>query len=123
MNNNPNNNKEIEDFFKEFDKISDDFNKSGSADSDSAKEEAFKEISETEYIVDGQIKLDEVNEHLNLALTSEDYDSLGGYIIGSLDRLPAEGDTVDNDSVLLTVQSMDKNRIDKIHILLKNNEA
>jgi len=45
LNNNPNNNKEIEDFFKEFDKISDDFNKSGSADSDSAKEEAFKEIS------------------------------------------------------------------------------
>jgi len=36
LNNNPNNNKEIEDFFKEFDKISDDFNKSGSADSDSA---------------------------------------------------------------------------------------
>ena len=83
------------------------------------EEDSFSSVGENEYLVDGQIKLDEVNEQFNLALHSEDYDSLGGYIIGSLDRLPIEGDIVENDSVKLTVDTMDKNRIDKIHIYLK----
>ncbi len=83
------------------------------------EEDTFSSVGENEYLVDGQIKLDEVNEQFNLVLHSEDYDSLGGYIIGSLDRLPVEGDVVENDSVKLTVNTMDKNRIDKIHILLK----
>lgn len=89
------------------------------------EEDAFKEVAPGEYIVDGQIKLDDVNDGLDLALVSDDYDSLGGYIIGSLDRLPTEGDKVDAGRITLVVDSMDKNRIDKIHIYLKpeNEEA
>ncbi|MBQ9699607.1 MAG: HlyC/CorC family transporter [Lachnospiraceae bacterium] len=87
------------------------------------EEDSFTLVGEREYLVDGQIKLDEVNDKLDLSLFSEDYDSLGGYIIGSLDRLPVEGDMVENASVKLTVDSMDKNRIDKIRILLKNDDA
>lgn len=83
------------------------------------EEDIFKEISYGEYIVDGQTKLDDVNEHLGLSLESEDYDSLGGYIIGCLDRLPAQGDKVEHDTLTLVVDSMDKNRIDKIHIYIK----
>ena len=82
----------------------------------------FKEVSSNEYIVDGQIKLDDVNERLGLSLESEDYDSLGGFIIGFLDRLPDTGDKVETDTVTLIVDSMDKNRIDKIHIFVKNNK-
>lgn len=78
--------------------------------------DAFTEVAPGEYIVDGQIKLDDVNDMLGLSLASEDYDSLGGYIIGFLDRLPATGDKVETDKVTLVVDSMDKNRIDKIHI-------
>lgn len=87
------------------------------------EEDSFTLVGEREYLVDGQIKLDEVNDKLDLSLFSEDYDSLGGYIIGSLDRLPIEGDIVENASVKLTVESMDKNRIDKIRIVLKNDDA
>ena len=82
----------------------------------------FKEVSSYEYIVDGQIKLEDVNERLGLSLESEDYDSLGGFIIGFLDRLPDTGDKVETDTVTLIVDSMEKNRIDKIHIFVKNNK-
>ena len=87
------------------------------------EEDSFKEVAPDEYVVDGQIKLDDVNDSLNLTLTSDDYDSLGGYIIGSLDRLPAEGDKVETDKVTLVVDSMDKNRIDKVHIYIKTDKA
>ena len=81
--------------------------------------DAFTEIAPGEYIVDGQVKLDDVNDTLGLSLVSEDYDSLGGYIIGFLDRLPTAGDKVETDNVTLVVDSMDKNRIDKIHIYIR----
>ena len=86
------------------------------------EEENLKEIAPNEYLVDGQTKLDDVNDALDLSLTSEDYDSIGGYIIGSLDRLPVEGDTVENDQVTLVVDVMDKNRIDKVHIYIKTSD-
>ena len=87
------------------------------------EEDNLKEIAPNEYLVDGQTKLDDVNDALNLSLTSEDYDSIGGYIIGSLDRLPVEGDTVENDQVTLVVDVMDKNRIDKVHIYIKTSDS
>ncbi|MEE0863196.1 MAG: hemolysin family protein [Lachnospiraceae bacterium] len=83
------------------------------------EEDNFKEIAPNEYLVDGQTKLDDVNDALDLSLTSEDYDSIGGYIIGSLDRLPIMGDTVETDNVKLVVELMNKNRIDKVHIYIK----
>ena len=86
------------------------------------EEDNLKEVAPNEYIVDGQTKLDDVNDVLNLSLVSEDYDSIAGYIIGSLDRLPKEGDTVENENVTLVVDQMDKNRIDKIHIYIKATE-
>lgn len=83
------------------------------------EEDFLKEVAPSEYLIDGQTKLDDVNENLNLSLTSEDYDSLGGFIIGSLDRLPVEGDKVDTELATLVVDTMDKNRIDKVRIYIK----
>lgn len=85
--------------------------------------DAFTEIAPGEYMVDGQVKLDDVNDTLGLSLVSEDYDSLGGYIIGFLDRLPSTGDKVDTGNVTLVVDSMDKNRIDKIHIYIREDDT
>lgn len=85
---------------------------------DDDEEDILKEVAPNEYLVDGQTKLDDVNELLNLSLTSDDYDSIGGFIIGSLDRLPTTGDKVETEAVTLVVDLMDKNRIDKVHIYL-----
>ena len=53
--------------------------------------EDIKEIQpEREYVVQGSAKLDDINEALHINLESEDYDSIGGYIIEQLDCLPKE---------------------------------
>ncbi len=87
------------------------------------EEDIIKQISDSEYVVDGQVKLDDINEALELSLFSEDYDSLGGYIIGYLDRLPSKGDKVEQGNLTLVVDSMIKNRIDKIHIYLQKDSS
>jgi len=90
---------------------------------DDDEEDSIKELSENEYIVDGFTKLDEINEALGLDLESDDYDSIAGHIIYLLDHLPEEGETVTNDHVVFTVASVDKNRVDKVHILLQDKDA
>ena len=86
---------------------------------DENEEEVFKQINEYEFIVEGSMNLDDLNDRIDLQLESEDYDSLGGYIIEKLDRLPDEKDNVDvENGVRLVVDSLDKNRIEKVHIYL-----
>jgi len=80
------------------------------------EEDCIKSISDNEYIVDGNTKLDEINEALGLNIESDDYDSIAGHIIYLLDHLPEEGETVTENNVTYTVAAVDKNRIDKVHI-------
>ena len=61
---------------------------------DENEEDFIKEIGEREYMIEGSTNLDDLNDRLDLQLESEDYDSLGGFIIEHLDRLPEEGDSI-----------------------------
>ena len=64
-------------------------------------------------------RLDDINESHHINLESEDYDSIGGYIIEQLDCLPKEGQSVTLESgIRLVVDRLDKNRIELVHIWL-----
>lgn len=47
------------------------------------EEENIKAVGKHEYIIEGSTNLDDLNDSLDLNLESEDYDSLGGFIIES----------------------------------------
>ena len=90
---------------------------------DEKEDELVQKISDREYIIEGSMHLDDVNDHLNTELDSEDYDSLGGFIIEHLDRLPVAGDeVVTDDGIRLVVEKLDKNRIEKVHVYLPEKE-
>ena len=55
-------------------------------------------------------------------MESEDYDSIGGLVIGLLDHLPEEDEEVDYENLHLKVEEMDKNRIGKIRIQIHHPE-
>ncbi len=96
---------------------------------DENEEDFVKQLSELEYIIEGSMNLDDLNDRLNLSLESEDYDSLGGFIIEHLDRLPEAGDSIiTDDGIRLIVETLDKNRIENVHVFLpetaeEDNEA
>lgn len=90
---------------------------------DKDEEELIREIGDREYIVEGSLKLDDLNNALELSLDSEDYDSVGGYVIERLDHLPRAGEfIVDDNGIRMVVDSVDKNRIDKVHLYLPEPE-
>ena len=91
---------------------------------DEDEEEDIKEILPgKEYQVLGSAKLNDINEQLNLKLDSEDYDSIGGYIIEQLDKLPVQGQSVTLPSGLrLVVEKTSKNRVELVHLYLPEPE-
>lgn len=83
---------------------------------DEDEEDSVQQVGENEYVVNGNTKLEEINEEIGLHLESDDYDSIAGHIIYLLDHLPDEGETITSENVTYTVDAVDKNRIDKVHI-------
>ena len=83
---------------------------------DEDEEDEIREIAPDEYLVQGSTKLDDLNDRLGLSLESQDYDSIGGLVIGLLEHLPEEGESVDHGNLRLLVEHVEKNRIEKVRI-------
>lgn len=72
-----------------------------------------------EYLALGSARLDDLDEVLHLDIESDDYDSIGGYIIEQLDRFPEKGESVTTESgIRLVVDKVERNRIESVHIYL-----
>lgn len=86
---------------------------------DENEEEFVRQINDREYIIEGSMNLDDLNDSLGLNLSSEDYDSLGGFIIEHLDRLPEQGDELTtDDGFRLVVEALQKNRVESVHLYI-----
>ena len=84
---------------------------------DTDEEDPIVKLSDREYLVLGSTNLEDLCEKLDLDFESDDYDTIGGYLIGLLDHLPEKNEIIiTDDDVLLRVEQMDKNRIEKIYI-------
>ena len=84
---------------------------------DTDEEDPIVQLSDREYMVLGSTNLEDLCDEIGLNFTSEDYDTIGGYLIGLLDHLPEKNEVIiTDDDVLLRVEQMDKNRIEKIYI-------
>jgi len=90
---------------------------------DEDEKELINEIGKNEYLVEGSVRLDDLNDEIGSEFKSDDYDSIGGYMIGLLDRIPQEGEKVtDEFGTVLEACEISKNRIDRIHVILNKSE-
>jgi putative hemolysin len=74
-------------------------------------------LTENEVIVDGRVGIDELNEMFDTSIQKQDFDSIGGFIINELGRMPSVGDTVQTDGINLKVLSVAGRRIKKVHVI------
>ena len=90
---------------------------------DEDEEKKVEKIDEQKYIVDGSIKLNELKDLIDIDIKSDECDSVGGVIIESLGHIPEEKENVIIDNnIELTVEKIDKNRIEKIQIHILDSE-
>ena len=86
---------------------------------DEDEEDPLQKISDREYLVAGSMNLEDFSNALHLNLESDDYDSVGGYMIGLLDHLPKVRESVTTpDGIYMQVRAKDKHRIEKLYVRL-----
>ncbi|MDU1314710.1 HlyC/CorC family transporter [Clostridium septicum] len=73
-------------------------------------------VKEDEYIVDGSARLDDISDLIGVNMESEEFDSVGGLIIGELGRFPEQDEEITSNNIRFVVEDIDKNRIKKVRI-------
>ena len=89
---------------------------------DADEEDEIRKVSDTEYIVHGNARLEDINETLGLHLESDDYDSIAGHLIHLLEHLPSTGERITEDDVTYIAETVAKNRVVRVRILLPEKE-
>lgn len=81
------------------------------------EENDIEVIKEDEYLVCGNVKIEDINDMIGTSIESEDFDSIGGFVMGVLGKLPEAGETVEYNNIKFIVEIFEKNRIEKLRIL------
>lgn len=73
-------------------------------------------VSEDEYLLDGGILIDDLNDELGLRLETENYDTLSGYLIEKLGHIPGseDRDEIREDGLVFKVEEVRDNRIVRV---------
>ncbi len=85
---------------------------------DEDENDLIKEVEENVYDIEASIKLTDLNDAIGTKLTSDNYDSLGGFVIEIMDKLPKENDEADFENIHFKVINVIKNRIDRILVTI-----
>jgi CBS domain containing-hemolysin-like protein len=78
------------------------------------EEPAIRKLPDGSYSIDGRIPIGVVNEALGSEFESEDFDTIGGFVLGHLGRAPEVGDEVRLDGYLLRVDEVDGPRVAQV---------
>ena len=65
-------------------------------------------LSENEFLIDGSLNLNEVNDKVGTDFDSEDFESIGGLVLGEVSGVPEIDEEVQIDNVLFRIVKMHK---------------
>ena len=85
-------------------------------DVDEEEEISRIRVAENEYLVEGSMKLNDLNEILGTELESEDYDSIGGYLTGLFEHLPNQGESIQQGGLRFVIEAANDTRVEKVRI-------
>ncbi len=81
------------------------------------QEQPVQLVAANEAIVDARVGIDELNEMFDMSIQKEDFDSVGGFIVNELGRMPSVGDTIRVNGISLKVLSVAGRRIKKVRVV------
>ena len=79
-------------------------------------EPLVRQVAEGEYVVDGRLPVDELAELVGTELPDEDWDTVGGLLLGLAGRVPKEGEVFHLDAITFTAERVQGRRISRIRV-------
>jgi putative hemolysin len=87
-------------------------------DEDDDEEKPLEKLDDNTFIIKGSISLDEVQEVLGANLPVDDYDTLSGFVIGQIGRIPEKGDksTIEYNELVFKVEEVEEKKVTKVKV-------
>ena len=89
---------------------------------DDEDDDMIIKLSENEFLIDGSLNLNEVNDKVGTDFDSEDFESIGGLVLGEVSGVPEIDEEVQIDNVLFRIVKMHKNRIVQLKVTILEEE-
>ncbi len=78
--------------------------------------DAIVHLEDGQYLIDGSTSVSDVNDKIASSIPDEEWDSIGGFVFGTLEHVPALGEFIDFDGWRLTVVALQGRRIRKVRV-------
>ena len=78
----------------------------------------LRETDPNRFLVAGRINLDELNDELKVHISSEEVDTLGGFLYNLIGRVPEEGEEIEYEGMLFTINRLEGLRIAEVSLQL-----
>jgi putative hemolysin len=87
-------------------------------DEDDEEEKLFDKLDDNTFLINGSASLDDVMDYLNVELPIEEYETLSGFVIGQLGRIPGKEDnsTVEFNGLVFKVEEVEEKRLAKVKV-------
>jgi len=79
-------------------------------------EPKIKKLNPNEFVVEGQVPLERLNKALKVTLKCEEYDTVAGLVIDSMDKVPKEKDEIIINNIRFVVEKMDGPKIERVRV-------
>jgi len=83
------------------------------------EEEKFVELSDGYTLVDSRVEIEAFEQYFGVDLPRGKYETLGGFILDAVKRIPMTGDVIQHDSLEMVIASADDRSIKKVRIRKK----
>jgi len=72
---------------------------------------SIQKLGDNRWLISGRMEVDEINDHLDTAIPEGDYETLSGYLIASLGRIPSKGEIIEIGDYRFEIAKATRTRI------------
>jgi putative hemolysin len=83
------------------------------------EDDEVQSLADGAYLVDGGMSIDDLNDLLGTAIPDDDWDTVAGFLFGTLEHVPAEGESIAHDGWRFIAAEVDGRRIRQVKVTLE----
>ena len=85
-------------------------------ETDTAEGRNIRKVSDSEYFVQAQTPIEDFNDHFNVELSDEEYDTIGGLVVNAFGHVPSRNETTRFDGFEFKVVNADQRRLISVRV-------
>jgi magnesium and cobalt transporter len=85
-------------------------------DEDDVESDPIVDEGNGSYVFSAKVSFDQLSERLDLEIESEGFETVGGYVLSRVGRVPSVGETLEIDGLLIEVLEAERRRIHKVRV-------